>query len=109
MCKKENLTVDFEIEDLYFAAREVCETRCAATGERSPGMSLAIWDKSKPVNGKNLLLFSSKFTKDSAEKPEGMMSHAFTPEQKTRIEELLQKAEKEYDPKAVYMANPDQD
>lgn len=109
MCKKQNLVVDFDIEDLYFAAREVCETRCAATGERAPGMSLAIWDKSKPVNGKNLLLFSSRFIKDSAESVQGMMSYAFAPEETKRIEELLRKAGREYDPKAVYMANPDQD
>lgn len=70
-------------------------------------MSLAIWDKSKPVNGKNLLLFSSKYLKASESKPEGMKAHPFTTEERARIDDLLKKAETEYDSKAVYTTNMD--
>lgn len=70
-------------------------------------MSLAIWDKTKPVNGKNLLLFCSKYIKAAADLPGGMKSYPFSPEEHTRIEALLKRATLEYDPKAVHMTNLD--
>lgn len=97
------------MEDLVFAARELCESRCAGCGDRVTGMNLAIWDKSKPVNGKNLLLFAGKYTKTASESPEGMISYPFSDDEKKRIEELLTRAEKEFNPKAVYFVNFDND
>ena len=106
-CTKEKLKLDFDYEDLYFAARELCETRCAATGERITGMNLAIWDKTKPVNGKNLLLFSGKYFKVASETPEGMIAYPFSDEERKRIDELLERAQKEYNPKAAYYTASD--
>lgn len=106
-CKKENLKADFDLEDVFFAAREVCESRCAASGERVTGMNLAVWDKSLPVNGKNLLLFAGKYLKNEEQLQDGMKSYPFTDEEKERIAELLERAQKEYNPKTVYITNSD--
>lgn len=104
-CKKENLKADFDIEDVFFAAREVCESRCAASGERVTGMNLAVWDKSLPVNGKNLLLFAGRYLKNEELSKEGMKSYPFTDEEKERIVELLERAQKEYDPRTIFITN----
>lgn len=102
-CKKDKLDMDFDIDDIYFAAREISEWRCAATGKRVPGLSLKIWDTSKPINGKNMLLFGSKYAKEKT--VGGMKNYQFGQEESERINELLKKAEQEYKPNMSFSTN----
>lgn len=107
LCAKQKLEVDFDIEDVYFAAREVCEWRCSATGKKTSGLVLCIWDSSKPIDGRNMLLFSGKYVKDENSSQWNMKSYSntFTEEEKARIEELLAKAASTYSRNMILMTN----
>ena len=143
---------DFDIEDIYYAAREICEWRCAATGKRVTGLTLCIWDDKEKIDGRNLLLFSSKYVKYAAptatEEDTGVETQAegsakeiastltepsskevtstapskkggkekkpfqpmksyphFTPEERSRIEGLLEQAKKNYSSVKVLTTN----
>jgi len=96
LCNRKGLDKDFDIEDIFFAAREICEWRCSASGKRAANLKFVVWDESKPVNGKNLLLFSEAtrelFEKEPAKEKLGLLS----PEAGLRVTGLLQRAEAEY-------------
>lgn len=94
-CKAEKLDADFDIDDIYFAARDICEWRCAACGKKNAGgLTLKVWDRQKPVNGSNLLLFSSQYKEPQEGK--GMKDCTFTPEERARVEELVSEAQVQF-------------
>lgn len=103
LCKKLNLTEDYDLDDIYFAAREVCEWRCAFTGKRTPGLNLCVWDHSKPINGKNLLLVASKYAKEIEEKH--LKDLDLTEEERKRALGLLELADKTYSGRMIIMTN----
>ena len=47
---------DFDIDDVYFAVREVWGWRNAITGKKRNHLALSVWDRAKKVNGLNLIL-----------------------------------------------------
>lgn len=103
LCKKLGLEEDYDIDDIFFAAREVCEWRCAFSGKRTAGLNLCVWDHSKPVSGKNLLLVSSKYLKDWEDKP--LKDLELTEDERKRALSLLELAEKSYSGKTIFMTN----
>ncbi len=97
------MTEDYDIDDVFFAAREICEWRCAFTGNRVAGLNLCVWDTSKPVNGKNLLLVSSKYVKDMEDK--SLKDLELTEDERKRALSLLELAQKNYSGRAIFMTN----
>ena len=56
--------VDFDIEDIYFVAREMSEWKSTVSGVKGAGIELWVWDEGKMVNGKNLIVLSGKEFKE---------------------------------------------
>ena len=62
---------DYDINDFYFSASKVFEWKSPLTDLKSPDLFISIWDKTKLVNGKNLVLLDKeealKLNKSTAE------------------------------------------
>lgn len=87
--KLQNL-VDYNITDIYYAAREMWQFKCVKTGLFKPRQILVIWDKTKLINKFNLLLVNTTFAKKinsckPGEDQEVKLQH-FTQEQIDEIE-----------------------
>jgi len=55
---------DYNITDIYYAAREIWQFRCIKTGKFKPRSLLVIWEKDKPIDKFNLVLVDSKVAKE---------------------------------------------
>ena len=102
-CKKNKLETDIDIEDIYYAAREVCEWRCAITGERVTGLSLCIWDRSRKVDGSNLLLVSSKYSKVLDNK--SLKDLEVSPEKMKKMADMIEISIKNFSRKMIIHTN----
>lgn len=96
---------DYNISDVYFAAREIWHFKCIKTGCFMLRSLLVIWDKTKKIDRFNLILVGTKLAKELNECKPGEDSEVkrkhFTEEEITLIEETLEKS------KAKYGANLD--
>lgn len=96
------LVSDFDLEDLYFSAREVWNGRDSIDGKKKNHMFLAVWDRSKVVDGCNFVLVNQaqakKMNKEkNLEKFEEIKKEVYGDEGIERVEEVLRKARLRYE------------
>jgi hypothetical protein len=50
--------IDFDIEDIYFVCRDMCDWKSVISKQKAPTMQLLVYCLSRNINGKNLALVS---------------------------------------------------
>lgn len=55
--------IDFDIEDIYFVCRDMCDWKSVISGKKAPPMELLVYCLDRNINGKNLALVTKKEAK----------------------------------------------
>lgn len=100
--KKIKVQGDFDLEDLYFSGREVWNLRDAVDGKKKNHLFLAIWDRTKPLTGYNLVLVNqtdaNRLNKPGkVEELEKSKIEIFGEKGIKKVENVLKEAKERYD------------
>lgn len=72
---KKNLQhkINFDIEDVYFVCRDICNWKSVISGKESNSLELFVWDLDKDISGKNLILVTREESKSYNEKRDKLL------------------------------------
>lgn len=95
--KKLEAFVDFDIEDVYFVCRDMADWNSVLSEKQVASMEQFIWDMTKNINGKNLILVTLVEMKQLKKRRDNNLPLTENSEELERVTRFLKKCEKHYD------------